>query len=66
MKKILGYLNGNKTLICMVVLYAMTLPSVKEFIPADILKIVEYTFLTFGGVSLGHKVQKSIIKNKTI
>ena len=58
--KILNYFNGNKTLFCMVVLYALTLETTKELINNDIIKIIEYIFLTFGGLSLGHKVKKSL------
>ena len=60
MNKIWNYLNGNKTLICMIILYAMTLDSVKAVIPADVLNIVEYTFGILGFAAAGHKVKKAV------
>lgn len=60
--KILNYFNGNKTLFCMVVLYALTLETTKDLINNDIIKIIEYVFLTFGGLALGHKVKKKLKK----
>lgn len=62
MKKVWEFIDGNKTLICMVVLYAMTLESVKAIIPADIINILEYTFGLLGFAAAGHKVKKVIAK----
>lgn len=59
MKKILDYINGNKTLICMVILYAMTLESVKNIVPSDIILLIEYIFGALGFVSVAHKGQKA-------
>ena len=62
MKKFLAFINGNKTLICMTILYALTLESVKNVIPADIISITEYAFGILGFAAAGHKVQKQIAK----
>ncbi len=60
MKKFFDYINGNKTLICATILYALTLGIVQDNIHPDILKFVEYLFMTLGGAALIHKGKKAL------
>lgn len=59
MKKVLDYINGNKTLICATVLYVLTLSIVIDNVHPDIVSIIEYVFYALGGGALLHKVKKA-------
>ncbi len=66
LKKFWNFIDGNKTLICATILYAMTLSIVKDNVNADILSIAEYIMLAAGGAALVHKGKKAITPNSNV
>jgi len=64
--KIWTFLNGNKTLICSFILYALTLDLAKENINADVISLMEYIFLALGGASLAHRVKKGLTTKEEV
>jgi hypothetical protein len=62
LEKLWKIIDGNKTIICTFVLFVLQLPSVKEFIPTDLMTVLNYIFGAGAAGSAIHHVSKGKLK----
>lgn len=60
MKKFIKWINGKKRSISVIGLSAIQLAVVKENISPDIFEILQWIFITLGGVGITHAQMKKI------